>query len=230
MHSFAHHHHGESSETAAGETRGRVLNQGWLYDLGASFLDTFLLRGKFREMRQRVANLAHIGPGSQVLDVGCGTGTLAIEIAQRVGPTGRVSGIDPGSAQIARARSKAARHKLPVDFQPGVIEHLAYLDQTFDAVVNTIMMHHLPDDLKRQGLAEIARVLKPGGRLVIADFLRPEQGKDGPSHLGAGARGAQDLPELIKDVGFVEVQTEEMSVPRIAGLPDVGFVSARKGE
>jgi ubiquinone/menaquinone biosynthesis C-methylase UbiE len=81
-----------------------------------------------------------------------------------------VVGIDPSSEQIARARAKAARGKVPVEFQVGVIEQLAFPDQTFDVVVSTLMMHHLPASLKRQGLVEIARVLKPGGRLVIADF------------------------------------------------------------
>ncbi|MGB8644232.1 MAG: methyltransferase domain-containing protein [Anaerolineae bacterium] len=226
MHSFAHHHHGESGEAPAHETQGHILNMGWFYDLMVWFLDTFLLRGKMREMRQRTANLAHIQPGDQVLDVGCGTGTLALEIAQRVGGAGRVSGIDPGTAQIARARSKAARRNLPVDFQLGVIEHLTYPDQTFDAVVSSLMMHHLPDDLKRQGLAEIARVLKPGGRLVIADFKRPAERANGPAHPGAGEHGAQDLPSLMQAAGFVEVRTEEMPLPRFAGLPDVGLVSA----
>ena len=59
---------------------------------------------------------------------------------------------------------------MPIEFQIGVIERLPFPDQTFDVVLSTLMMHHLPDPLKRQGLSEIARVLKPGGRLVIADF------------------------------------------------------------
>ncbi len=228
MHSFAHHRHGESGEASGHATSGRVLNMGWFYDLSLWALDTFLLRGKLRQMRQRIADLAHIGPDSRVLDVGCGTGTLAIVLAERVGAAGRVSGIDPGAQQIARARSKAAGRNLPVDFQIGVIEHLAFPDQSFDAVVNSIMMHHLPDDLKRQGLAEIARVLKPGGRLVIADFKRSEADAGGPEHLGAGKQGAQDLPMLVQEAGVIEVRTEELRLPRFAGLPDIGFVSARK--
>src|SRR3990170_912157 len=107
MHQFAHHRHGESGGASARETKGRILNLGWRYDLLEWFLDTFLFRGKLRELRQRTANLARIQPGEKVLDVGCGTGTLAMEVAPRVGATGRVVGIDPGEQQIARARSKA---------------------------------------------------------------------------------------------------------------------------
>lgn len=223
MHSFAHHHHSKSGEASAKETQGRILNQGWCYDLTEWFFDTFLFRGKLRELRQRTANLACIQPGEKVLDVGCGTGTLAIEAQQRVGATGRVFGVDPGTQQIARARSKAVRRNLPIDFQTGVIEHLAFPDQMFDVVLSTIMMHHLPDDLKRQGLSEIARVLKPGGRLVIADFKRPEERQDQPARFGAGGSGIQDLPALVKDAGFSQVETEEMRLPRFPAFPGACF-------
>lgn len=229
MHSFAHHRHRHSDEAPAKETQGAILNWGWRYDLMEWVLDTFLLRGKLRELRQRTAGLARIQPGENVLDVGCGTGTLAIEVQQRVGPTGRVFGVDPGRQQIARARSKAARRNLPIDFQIGVVEHLVFPDQTFDAVLSTIMMHHLPDDLKRRGLSEIARVLKPGGRLVIADFKRPEQRQDQRALFGPAETGIQDLRALVKDAGFSQVETEEMRFPRFHGLSGAAFVRAHKG-
>jgi ubiquinone/menaquinone biosynthesis C-methylase UbiE len=215
MHSFAHHH-SESGETSAKETRGLILNRGWRYDLEVWFFDTFLLSGRLRELRQRTANLARIHPGDKVLDVGCGTGTLAIEVQPRVGATGRIFGVDPGRRQITRARSKAARRNLPIEFQIGVIEHLDFPDQTFDVVLNTLMMHHLPDDLKHQGLSEIARVLKPGGRLVIADFESPEERQVRPVRSGGGESGIQNLPGLTKDAGFSQVETEKLGLPRLS--------------
>ncbi len=227
MHSFAYDHR-ESEQASAKETRGLILNLGWRYDLMEWFLDTFLLRGKLRELRQRTADLARIRSGEKVLDVGCGTGTLPILVQPRVGPTGRVFGVDPGAQQIARARFKAARRNLPVDFQVGVIEHLPFPDQTFDVVLNTIMMHHLPNDLKRRGLSEIARVLKPGGRLVIADFKHPEERQSQPVRLGAGGSRTQDLVALVKDAGFSEIETEEMPPPRFSAHPGAGFVKATK--
>lgn len=157
MHSFARHRQSNAGEAS---TKGLVLNQGWRYDLMGWFHDTFSFRGKWRELRRRTINLACIQPGEVVLDVGCGTGTLALEVARHVG---RAAGVDPGTEQIARARAKAARRSVPIEFQVGVIEQLPFPDQTFDVVFSTLMMHHLPAPLKRQGLMEIARVLKPGG-------------------------------------------------------------------
>ena len=228
MHSFAQHRHSKSDKTKV--TRGLILDTGWRYDLMEWFFDTFFFRGKLRELRQRTADLARIQPGEKVLDVGCGTGALAMEAEQRVGATGQVFGIDPGAQQIARARSKAAKRNMSIEFQIGVIEHLNFPDQTFDVVLSTIMMHHLSDSLKRQGLAEIARVLKPGGRLVIADFKRPEERPVQPVRFGAGGSRIQDLAALVKEAGFSQMETEEMQLPRFpahsAGF--AGFISGKK--
>ena len=229
MHSFAYHRHSEASRMSAKETKGLVLNGGWRYDLMAWFHDTFSFRGEFRELRQRTSNLACIEVGEQVLDVGCGTGTLAMGVARRVGATGRVAGIDPSPQQIARARAKAARRNMPIEFQVGVIEQLPFADQTFDVVLSTLMMHHLPASLKRQGLAEIARVLKPGGRLVIADFKPKKERQGQAARFHAGGSSMDDLAALIKEAGFSQVETEEMQPPRFSAFPGAGFVRAYKG-
>jgi len=230
MHSFAKHRHNNSGKASTKITRGLILDTGWRYDLMEWFFDTFLFRGRLRELRQRTIDIAHIQPGEKVLDVGCGTGTLALEAKLRVGSTGDVFGIDPGVQQIAHARTKAARRNTPVKFQIGVIEHLNFPDQTFDVVLSTIMMHHLSDSLKRQGLAEIIRVLKPGGRLVIADFKRPEECSPQPVRFGAGGSRIDGLATLVKEAGFSQVETEEMQLPRFpahsAGFS--GFVSGKK--
>jgi ubiquinone/menaquinone biosynthesis C-methylase UbiE len=138
-----------------------------------------------------------------------------------------VCGIDLGPKQIARARSKAGRASIPIDFQVGVIERLAFPDQSFDVVLSTLMMHHLPDDLKRLGLAEMARMLKPGGRLVIVDFKRAEKQQGRPARLGAGSLGLQDLPALMKEMSFSQVESGEIAFPRLMGQTGAGFVRAR---
>ena len=228
MHSFARRLHGSASKSSSKETKGLILNGGWRYDLTGWFIDTFMFRGQWRELRQKTAKLARIQPGDQLLDVGCGTGTQAFEVARRAGRAGRVTGIDPSAEQIVRARSKAARHNVPIDFQIGVIEHLPFPDQTFDVVLSTLMMHHLPASLKRQGLAEIARVLKPGGRLIIADFKPKKERQGQAARFHAGGSSMQDLAAMFLDAGFEQLEMEEMLPLQFTAFPGAGFIRAHK--
>ncbi len=228
MPSFARHFHSEAGETSAKETKGLIASGGWRYDLMGWFIDTFMFRGQVRQLRQRTADLARLQPGDAVLDVGCGTGKLLMEVARRVGRAGRVAGVDPGTEQIAWARRSAARRNLPIEFQIGVIEHLPFPDQTFDVVLSTLMMHHLPASLKHQGLAEIARVLKPGGRLVIADFTRKQERAGVAARFHAGGSGKGDLAALVSEAGFHHLETEEMQPLRFSAFPGAGIVHAQK--
>ena len=109
MHTFAHHHHRETDETPADETRGWVMNLGCRYDLLVWFFDTFLFRGTLLKLRLRTADLAQLQGGEAVLDVGCGTGALALEAYKRVGTTGCVC-----------VASTLVQNKLPVPvLKPG---------------------------------------------------------------------------------------------------------------
>jgi len=229
MHSLTHNHR-EPGEASAPETRGHVLNWwGWTYDLMARFGMRFILGGSEQALRQTTADLAQLQPGEAVLDVGCGTGTLALVAKERVGAAGRVSGIDPSAQLLTRARRKAARRGLEINFQLGEIEQLPFPDQSFDVVLSTLMMHHLPDDLKRQGLAEIARVLKPGGRLLVVDARRPEEHHDRSARLvGQWNSGIQDQPALMKEAGFSQVETGEIPFRgRFAFRGGLGFALGR---
>ncbi len=117
---------------------------------------------------------------------------------------------------------------MPIEFQTGVIEQLPFPDSTFDVVLSTLMMHHLPAPLKRQGLAEIARVLKPGGRLVIADFKRKQERHGQAARFHAGGSGMQELAALVSEAGFSQVETEEMRPSRFSAFPGAGLVRAHK--
>ncbi len=213
MQMFTHHQHENMDKPRAGSTQGWVMDMGWRYDLMVWFLDIFLMRGQLGKLPQRVADLAQLQSGEAVLGVGSGTGALAIEACTRVGVTGRVCGINPSPRQIARARSKVERAGLPVDFQVGVIEQLAFPDRSFDVLLSTLMLHHLTDDLKRLGFAEIACVLKPGGHLVMVDFNRPEAGQGKPPQFGAGTLGLQDMPALLTAAGFSQMESGKITFP-----------------
>ena len=193
---LVHARHEEPDGAPVPETHGRVIDWAWRYDLMV-WLATL---GRERALRHMIADLARLQPGETVLDVGCGTGTMALGAKQRVADTGRVFGIDPSAHMIARACRKAARRGLTIDFQVDVIEQLAFPDRSFDVVLSTLMMHHLPDDLKRRGLAEIARVLKPGGRLLVLDAKHP---------AGPWKSGMHDQPALMQEAGFSPIETGE---------------------
>lgn len=231
MHAFTRHTHRSASQAPATEsqrTKGLILNGGWRYDLGAWLVDNLLFRGQWRALRRRTLALAGIQSGEGVLDVGCGTGTLALEAQGRVGGAVRVVGIDPSAAQIARARAKAARRRLPTMFEMGVIERLPFPDQALDVALSTLMMHHLPAGLKRQGLSEIARVLKPGGRLIIADFVRKQERQGAAAHFHAGGSNLHDLVALVREAGFTQVATEELPPARFSAFPGAGLVRATR--
>jgi putative ABC transport system ATP-binding protein len=200
----------------------------WIYDL---LVRWFVTRGREQDFRNWTIGLAGLRSGESVLEVGCGTGTLALLAKERVAETGRVLGVDPSPNLLAGARRKASRAGLAIDFQLGGIERLAVPDQSFDVVLNSFVMHHLPDELKRQGLAEIARVVKPGGRVLIVDYNRSEEHVSRRASLGAGQFGIQDLPALMQQVGLSQIETGDgaVSIRRLAGLgPGYGYALGRR--
>ncbi len=155
---------------AAPTTTGKVIHWARLYDLANRLCG-------FGEGRHKLAlDLAGIASGERVLDIGCGPGTLAILAARRVGPEGEVHGIDPSPEMIELAEKKVANAGVRARFQTGVAERLPFPDESFDLVLSSLMLHHLPDDVKTQALKEVARVLKPGGRLLAVDM----SGSGGP--------------------------------------------------
>jgi demethylmenaquinone methyltransferase/2-methoxy-6-polyprenyl-1,4-benzoquinol methylase/phosphoethanolamine N-methyltransferase len=133
----------------------------------------FLFLGRERKFRRWTVDLAAIAPGHSVLDVGCGTGNLTMAVKARAGTKAEVHGIDGSPEMVREAGRKSAEKQLDIRYQVGLIEDLPFPDGRFDVVVSSLMLHHLPRDLKRRGIAEISRVLKPGGRFAAVDFDPP---------------------------------------------------------
>ncbi|MBN1220692.1 MAG: class I SAM-dependent methyltransferase [Anaerolineae bacterium] len=124
---------------------------------------------KHEAFRQRVIELAELRGDERVLDAGCGTGLTTLHIAARH-PDCVMHGIDLSPKMIEVAEKGAEKQGLAVDFRVGSITDLPYPDADLDVVLTNIMFHHLDLVEKRQAVAEIARVLKPGGRYISAEF------------------------------------------------------------
>jgi len=158
-----------------------------------------------------IIEMAKIKPGDKVLDVGCGTGDLTLTAKKYAGASGSAYGIDASPEGIDIAGKKAKRSGSETVFEVGLIEKIAYLDATFDVVISRLVIHHLPDDLKRQGFNEIYRVLKPGGLFFLADFKPPTN----PilAHVASALVGHRmmmqsnvwGLPPMLMETGFIDV-------------------------
>jgi ubiquinone/menaquinone biosynthesis C-methylase UbiE len=171
-----------------------------------------------RSIKRRVLAHAAIVSGERVLDVGCGTGTLAVGAAQAA-PGAEVTGLDADAAILVRARRKAAGAGLEIAFDEGTSTALPYPDASFDLVLSTLFFHHLPDEGKHATAAELVRVLRPGGRIVVGDLGRPQdplmraavratvQLLDGVATTALNVRG--ELPDVLGGAGLRDVAVRE---------------------
>ena len=172
-----------------------------------SVVRTTTRESTFKEALLRGADLR---PGDHVLDLGCGTGTLAIAV-KALQPESSVIGLDADPDILELAREKAGEASADVEFDRALATDLPYPDGSFDHVMSTLFFHHLLPEDKRATLREVVRILRPGGRLHVADYTRgadPLQQAlswqvrlfDGISRTGENFTGR--LPALVAAAGF----------------------------
>ena len=125
------------------------------------------------QLRRLTLSLLRPEPAERVLDIGCGTGSLAVRLKQEH-PRAIVVGYDIDPVALAIAERKARAAQVSVTWRRGPADDPAFPDQSFDLVTSSLLLHHLLPSGKRAALAAAWRLLKPGGRLVLVDFTRPE--------------------------------------------------------
>jgi SAM-dependent methyltransferase len=191
-----------------------------------------LLRWVMREgiFKRRLIEQAEVRGGHRVLDLGCGTGTLAVML-KRARPGAVVVGLDADAKVLEIARAKAARAGVELLLDQGMADQLPYPDGSFDRVLSSVMLHHLSTDNKRRTLAEVLRVLRPGGGLHVVDFGPPRTLYSRlvalvaarSEEMAANVRGR--LPEMFREAGFEGVE-EAGQFASVAGA--LSFYRARK--
>lgn len=220
------HHVSDASQDASHEaappaTAGRLIHWARRYDL----LVQLLALGHEAKLRGAIADLASAQPGESALDVGCGTGTLALVLAERVGVTGMIAGVDPSPEMIARARAKAHKRERTIDFHLEPAESLSWPDQTFDVAVSSFAIHHLADGVAELAFGEVTRVLKPGGRVCLVDFLPSGRRQ---VMQASTASGYQQVPDMLARLGFDHIEAGSLNARFMPGLAFPGYVTARR--
>jgi ubiquinone/menaquinone biosynthesis C-methylase UbiE len=185
--------------------------------------------GREGRMRQRTLDVAGVAVGDSVLDVGCGTGTLALAAKRRVGFEGSVHGVDASREMVARARAKSERSGLPVAFEIAAAQSLPFADGTFDVVTCSLAFHHLPEDSRAAALAEMRRVVKPGGRVLVVEFTSGHGALTllnpiALVHARKSPRLLDEAADLLRRADFESVVTGRL------GFGGLGYALARCAE
>ena len=172
--------------------QGNTIERIWTYELTS----VIAFGGRRRRVYRRVVAASGARPGDRVLDIGCNGGYLARLLAAAVTPGGQVAGVDPSPPAIAYAARRAPANAA---FTVGVAQDLRWPDASFNVVTSTLAVHHIPEADRAAAFGEMFRVIRPGGRLLVADF-RPSRWHRGP-HGMKHARGL-DLAALAEAAGF----------------------------
>ena len=165
-------------------------------------------------VRARLLDAANIQPGERVLDLGCGTGELSLQLKRRQ-PAAQVVGLDPDAKALARAEQKRRQAGCEIEWLEGYAGRAPFPAHSFDQVVSSLMIHHLTSEQKREAFRDVLRLLRPGSSFHLLDFGPPknslERGLTAVFHHDdriADNLGGR-LPEWLREAGFEDVREVE---------------------
>ena len=193
--------------------------------------DSYMRRitfGRENQLRDKSLNAAGIKKGEYVLEVGSGTGTLALAAKKKVGPSGKVNGIDviPGMIEVSKQKAKQAQED--VSFDLGSMADIPFEANTFDVVICSFMIFHVAEKTRQKGLSEIHRVLKPNGKLFIVDLGLPHGNIQRMlAKLFLGFMINHELDELtpsFQENRFAEITNGKVDF-RLLGLSVISYMS-----
>jgi len=181
---------------------------------GYDFIIWLFTLGRERRLREAMLESAALSPGAAVLDIGCGTGTLAIAAKRRVGAQGVVTGIDASEPMLVRARRKARKARQDVTFELASADALPFADGSFDVLLCSVMLHHLPRRMRPQMMQEARRVLSPNGRLIAIEFGAGVPNQNSLiSNMHRAAHIQPDaLAQLVTDAGMRVVRQSALGM------------------
>ena len=181
------------------------------HDLFLPFYDPLLRWMGGGQSRTDLIEQAQVQPGHHILDIGCGTGTLAVQLKRQY-RTAEVFGFDPDRKALRRAKTKAQRAAVSVKFEQGFADELPYERGSFDRVFSSFMLHHLDEPDRKKTLSEVLRVLKPGGSLHLLDFTAGHPGSNGlwrrliNAHAQLKDNSDERILQLMSRAGFTQVE------------------------
>lgn len=157
-------------------------------------------------VHRQLADQAELGSAHRVLEIGCGTGNLAL-LVKRTHPRLEVTGLDPDPKALARAGRKARRSGLDLRLDRGFADQLPYPDASFDRVLSSLMFHHLDAGQRAASLREVRRVLRPGGSLHLMDMSGDGHHLHGLTRLARRGNAPQEnldeiIPASLREAGF----------------------------
>jgi ubiquinone/menaquinone biosynthesis C-methylase UbiE len=205
-----------------------ALGADWLtplYDVVARFTGE-------KRIKNRIIEQAGLTAGLDVLDLGCGTGTLVL-MAKQACPGASVAGMDIDPRILGIARGKVERAGAAVELKQGSATDPPFAPASFDRVLTTLMIHHLTTEQKRDAFRAVRRILRPGGSLHVGDFGRPHNplmrvagAAFGLFHGSGGTVDANlrgELPAMLREAGFIDVVLEQ---PSMTPFGTVDFIRA----